>query len=240
MAELTRIPSLRDALILCGNGEALVSAADSCGGAGNLPCDALFAEPETVGAFAARTALLEVLCTGARPVFGSICISNDPLLAQRLLEGVRSVLKGSLPLIVSTEKNLKTGMTAIGVALTGRCASSSLRIGGARRGDFVYCAGLPLVGEEVLKRSQCIPSPEWVEQTLARGGVRAALPVGSRGVAAEAEVLARESGLTANFVQTRIDLTRSAGPSTCVLFAAEPGALESGKGVPVERIARLD
>lgn len=240
MAELTQASSLRDVLILHDGNDVLVSAVDSCGGVGNLPYDALFADPETVGAFTARTALLEVLCTGARPIFASVCVCNDPLLALRLLDGVRSVLKEPLPLIVSTEKNLQTGMTALGVALTGRCAASRLRIGRARKGDVVYCAGLPLVGEEVLIQIGSIPSPEWVEQMLGLDGVHGALPVGSRGIRTEAGVFALESGCTAIFEQTRIDLTRSAGPSTCVLFAAEPGAIESGEGVALEIIAQLE
>ncbi len=129
---------------------------DSCGAIGSLPHDALSARPETVGEFTARTALLEVAASGAVPSFASVSVSNAPQTAELLLAGVRAVL-GSLPLVVSTEKNMPTAMTALGVTVTGSCPKGALRLGQARPGDLLWCAGVPRVGAEALAADAVCP-----------------------------------------------------------------------------------
>jgi hypothetical protein len=214
------MPAPRDVLILINGDTALVTAVDSCGAIGNLPHDALSVRPEIVGEFTARTALLEVAAAGAVPSFASVSVSNAPQTAELLLAGVRAVL-GSLPLVVSTEKNMPTAMTALGVTVTGSCPKGALRLGQARPGDLLWCAGVPRVGAEALAADAVLPSPELVTMLFQTPGVHAMIPVGSRGVAAEAEVLAAESGLSAALrPDAGVDLYRSAGPSSCLLFAA--------------------
>ncbi len=237
---MTPLSTPRDVLVLRQGGSMLVSAVDSCGGIGPLPQDALWADPQTVGELTARTALLELLCTGAAPLFASVAACNAPEAARPLLEGVRATLGGSLPLIISTEKNLPTCMTALGVTLTGACPAGRLRIGSARPGDTLWCVGLPLVGGEVLQHRAMLPTAEQVGLLLAAPGVHAALPVGSRGVGAEARTLAAESGLTAQlFENPPFDPGRSAGPSSCVVVAADPQARLPELGLPVHAVGRL-
>lgn len=233
------IPSPRDALLLREGNTVFVTAVDSCGGIGSLSGDALAAPLELVGELTARTTLLEVLCVGAQPAFATIAVGSGPDAAEPLLRGVRKVL-GGLPLAISTEKNVPTVMTALGITVMGACPGTELRIGNARKGDGLYCAGLPMVGAEVLQYGAAMPSPAEIQLLLETPGVRAALPVGSRGIEAEAQLLAQESGLAASlFADSGIDLQKSAGPSSCVLFAMAPEAAVPRLHAPVTLIGGL-
>lgn len=233
------IATRRDVLLLRSGEVVLVSAVDSCGGIGLLPRDALAAEPELVGEFTARTALLEVLAAGAIPSCASAAICNGPDTAGRLLHGIRKIL-GEMPLVISTEKNMPTGMTALGVTVTGQCLFSALRMGTSRPGDLLCCAGLPLVGSELLHSDVRLPSPTVIPQLLEFPGVHAVLPVGSGGIAAEAGVLAAESGLYARLdTQAGLDLNKSAGPSSCLLFSVRERALPVLPDIPVAVIGSL-
>lgn len=229
----------RDVLILRGGENALVSAVDSCGGIGRLPQDALTADPELVGEFTARTALLEVLAVGAAPSCASAAVCNGPEQAERLLAGIRKAL-GNVPLVISTEKNMPTGMTALGVTVIGQCLFSALRLASSMPGDLLCCAGLPLVGPELLHPDISLPSPAVVRRLLEYPGVHAVIPVGSRGIAAEAAVLAAESGLRARLdIQAGVDLHKSAGPSSCLLFTMQADASPALPGLPVTVVGSL-
>jgi len=237
---MIRLSTVRNLLVLRQGETALITAVDSCGGIGALECDALAADPGIVGAYTARTPLMEVLAAGAEPAFASVSVSDAPEAARPILDGVRAAVVASLPLIVSTEKNMPTAMTAVGVTLTGTCAMESLRLGGARSGDALYCIGLPFVGPEVLQNIGAMPGPADVRALLKNSRVRAVLPVGSQGVAAEARVLAQESGLTAKLdFGAGVDLNKSGGPSTCLIAAALPGAGDFGLPFRVTAIGTL-
>jgi hypothetical protein len=237
---MIRLETVRNLLVLRQGETALITAVDSCGGIGALACDALAADPGIVGAYTARTPLMEVLAAGAEPAFASVSVSNAPEAARPILDGIRAAVGASLPLIVSTEKNMPTAMTAAGVTLTGTCSTKSLRLGGARSGDALYCVGLPFVGPEVLENIGAMPGPSDIRALLRHPDVRAVLPVGSQGVAAEARVLALESGLTAKLDSgAGVDLEKSGGPSTCLIAAAAPGAGDFGLPFSVTVIGRL-
>ena len=234
------IDTVRNVLVFREGNIAFVSAVDSCGGVGTLPGDALAAEPEIVGAYTARTPLLEVLATGASAVFASVSVSNSLQYAQPILQGVRSVVGGAVALMVSTEKNMPTGMTAVGVTVTGKCPMENLRLGGPHAGDVLYCVGLPLVGAEVLESGRLTPTPADIRSLMQKPDVHAVIPVGSKGVANEARVLASESGRKVTLYEnTSIDLYKSAGPSTCVVVAAQAGTRPFGPDLPVTQIGTV-
>lgn len=219
---MKRLATLRDLLIFELAGNILVSAVDSCGGIGLEPNDALAVDTQMVGLFTARVALLEILAVGAMSSFASLAISSGPSTAQPLISGVKELLGEEFPLIISTEKNMPTSMTGFGVTVTGIAPAGTLRINDAKRGDQLLCAGLPLVGAQTLSPEARLLNAQDVERLLASAHVRTLIPVGSRGIAAEAHTLAEESGLRARLKQnTEVDLNKSAGPSSCAVFAAE-------------------
>jgi hypothetical protein len=237
---MKQIKTPRDILLFdTGPGGVLASAVDSCGGIGQLEGDTLRADPVIVGDYTARVALLEVLAAGALPVFASAAVSSGPDTAKPLISGIKKALGASLPLAISTEKNMPAPMTALGVTVTGFCPKNGLRIARAEKGDVVYCAGLPLVGAETLLPDAVLFGANHLTALLALPNVHSLLPVGSRGVAAEAMLLAAESGLSAALdPDAEINLEKSAGPATCAVFAAR-GRVRPDIGLPVTQIGVL-
>lgn len=235
---MKRLPSPRDTLLFETPNGMLVSAVDSCGGIGNLPGDALQVDPVTVGLYTARVALLEILATGALPAWATLAISCGPDTAETLIAGAKKAL-GDISLAVSTEKNMPASVTGLGVTVTGYCPADVLRISSAQPGDGLYCAGNPLVGTETLQAGAVLFGPDHLAALLADPRVHTLIPVGSGGIAAEAAVLAEESGLLFGLDQDcGLDFKKSAGPATCAVFSAEAGS-SFAVGLPVRKIGSL-
>jgi len=223
----------RDLLIFPLPGaRSLVITCDSCGGVGDKPGDAFPCPPETVGALTARTALLELLCVGATPLclIDNLCCELHPTGA-RILAGIRAELARAgldIPVTGSTEENFTVDTTCIGMTAIG---SGELRTDPVRAGDRALLIGRPLLGRQVLERPDDLASYDDVRALLASPDVRELVPVGSRGIAAEARELAALYGLVfepaiglASASEPAVDLAQSGGPSTCVLAAARPDA----------------
>jgi hypothetical protein len=235
--------ALRDVLVLRpedGQDCLLVTAVDSCGAIGEKPEDALRVPPELAAEYTARVALLEVLCAGAQPAFATLSVSNEPETGSRLLAGARRAL-AELPVVMSTEKNMPTSMSAFGVSVTGLCRADALHLGRAMVTDRLFCAGLPLCGEEVLAPQAVLFSPAHLAALLADSRVHAVIPCGSRGILKEAFLLASESGLCADIrAPHKLNLEKSAGPASCAVFAAAvPADHDFGLGLPVACIGQL-
>ena len=65
-------------------------------------------------------------------------------------------------------------------------------------------------------------SAQMIEALLRNQYVHTLIPVGSHGILSEAQLLAKESALTASmYEQCAVDLMKSAGPSSCAVFAAD-------------------
>lgn len=220
------ITAFRDlTLIPLGASEILVIACDSLGGIGPKPYDSVNASAEIVGKFTARVPLMEVLACGASPfvAVNTLCVEMEPTGAG-MIKGIKEEiimagLSAELAVTGSTEENAATCQSGLGVTVIGRAAKSELRLGRSRAGDLVVCIGQPKVGIEVLDGTKKADLA-LVKKLLAVPFVREILPVGSRGVLYEAELLAEYSGN--KYVPTPspgIDLRKSAGPSTCLLVS---------------------
>jgi hypothetical protein len=223
---------VRDLLVLDHLGELLVIATDAAGGVGPKPCDGVHAPAYVVGLFTARVALMEVMACGARPIAVAlgVCCEPEPVAAQvreGVLEemGVAGVDGGAL--VMSSEKNLLTVQTGVGVTVLGTVRPQGFRPGRARPGDRVLLAGRPKVGGSVEPRDPELADLPTVVRALASGHASDLLPVGSRGAAAEAHSLARSSGLTyVPEFPAGLDPLASAGPATALLISAAPGSVQ--------------
>ncbi len=247
---------IRDLLIL---GD-LVIACDSCGGIGPKDCDTVMADAATTAHFALRVPLLEVLCSGARPVgvVDALCVERDPTGQLMVDEMVRMAAQVGLSADAvggSTEENVPTRATGVGTMVLGRLdAPGQLRSGGGRPGDVVLCLGLPLSAP----RDRIVighPQQVSVAQVLAVAGSGLAhdmLPVGSRGTAFEVAQLADSAGLRALWVEpSPLRREDSGGPASCVLVSCSPADASSvsqvvrdaGEGrlrdLPVQRVVQL-
>jgi hypothetical protein len=239
---------VRDLLIL---GDDLVVATDSIGGIGPKPADTVHSDAATVAHFALRVPLLEVLCAGAEPiaVIDDLCVELEPLGAQMITEIRRlSAEAGVAPEAItgSTEDNVPTVATGIGVTVLGRLQPGRRVGGGSRPGDLVVCAGLPISAprhEIYIGHPGQVPVSV-VAAVLATGVVHDALPVGSKGLSWEVPQLAHADGLTPRWRSDHgLRVDDSAGPSSCVLFTCAPDdldeLLDALAGVPAVVVAEL-
>lgn len=217
----------RDVTVLdLPGGERLLVACDALGGIGPKAMDQVQVPGYVVGRFTARVALMEVLAAGGRPVLlvNNACVEPEPTGAE-ILRGIREEarLAGLEPDAItgSFEKNIPTVQTGLGVTAMALASREERR---AAPGDLIIAIGRPKVGPEVH-----LDDPEIADLPLGRwlAGERLVhdlLPVGSRGIAAEAAEMAGSAGLGLEWIgpEEGWDLARSAGPATCLL-AAIPG-----------------
>ncbi len=208
----------------------LVGACDSCGAIGSKVMDQLQVPARLVGQLTARVTLLEIIAVNALPRMMTVGIASelDPT-GEEILEGIRHELGlaglSALPLVISTEKNFISHQTGLGIGVTGICRKKDLRITKSKPGDTVYCLGLPRVGDEVANaRASEIIAADHIRILLNSPGVHDVVPVGSRGILKETLTLALHTDTQLSFVPTpvELDIHKSGGPSTCVVFTTDP------------------
>ena len=220
---------VRDLLIVDGS-PPLVIACDSVGGIGPRPADLVRVPADVVAHFAARVPLLEVLCSGARPVALINTLCHDMAEATVFIDTFRAVASevGIRPDAVtgSTEENVPSPATGVGVTVIGTLAGDLLT-GGGRPGDVVICVGWPRSAphDEVFIGHPDIVPLSTVQALITTGAVHDALPVGSRGIGYEAGQLAESSGCALTWLPHPLPPDASGGPASCVLFACDPASV---------------
>lgn len=226
----------------------LVVACDSLGAIGPKPQDAVAASGEDVGYFTARVSLLEVICAGATPVLvvDALAVELEPT-GGAILDGVRVAcveagIDPALAITGSTEENVPTSQTGVGITVLGVAPVAALRPGTSQSGDGVYLVGIPksAPGQRVFRGDPEMATLGGVRALLAQPGVHDLLPVGSKGVAWEARQMATSAGLAfqpATDVDPELS-RRSGGPATALLISAS-AAPHSLARVPVLRVGTL-
>jgi hypothetical protein len=240
----------RDLLVVgLAGGETMIIACDSAGGIGPKERDVVKVSGYVLGRFTSRVALMEVLASGAAPVVlvNTQCVEPDPT-GQDISRGIEDELemaglKERVTVTGSSEKNVPTCQTGLGVTVIGFAAISDLRVGRSRRGDEILCVGLPKVGAEVFLEDPEVADTRTLASLLATPGVHEVVPVGSRGVLHEARELASSAGVELGLIRfPGVDLAKSAGPATCLVVSAEPGVgsiLAAAVGKPVVSVGWL-
>ncbi|HEY3411372.1 MAG TPA: hypothetical protein VGK53_24670, partial [Propionicimonas sp.] len=188
----------------------------------------------------------------ARPVavIDNLCVELDPTGAEMVEEIKRLAAEAGVdPLAVtgSTEENVASQATGIGVTVIGRIEPGGLLSGKSQAGDVVICAGLPLSAphDDVRIGHPSQIAIAAVGALVTSGLIHDALPVGSRGLAWEVAQLAESAGLTHDWLDvTEVSLTASGGPASCVLLSCRLEAVESvnailGPSTPVHTVAQL-
>jgi hypothetical protein len=216
-------------LVTLDEGRVLVVACDSAGGIGPKELDSVKVPGYVLGRFTARVALMELLAAGAQPIVfvSNLCVEPEPG-AREITRGITEelILAGldsSIAITGSTEKNIPTRQTGLGVTAIGVARAGSLKLGLARPNDRLFCVGLPKVGNEVDLDDPEIATLEAVMALRACPEVHEIVPVGSQGIRREAEVLAQTAGMELYLDPAAgLDLEKSAGPATCFILAAEP------------------
>jgi hypothetical protein len=215
----------------------LVVACDSNGGIGPKERDTIVTSGYELGRLAARVPLEEMIACGATPtlLIDTLSVEREPTGAA-IIAGVRDEMRDagmdpSHALNGSTEDNVVTVATGVGIVVLGLAAEDRFRPGRVRAGDALLCVGVPKSAPRyaVVSDDPDILRPSALRHLAALDVVGDILPVGSRGVTAEARDLAAFAGMT--FVahpSPAIDVIASGGPGTCCLVA-----------VPVDEVAHV-
>jgi len=220
-------------LLTMPDGSLLVTACDSLGGIGPKAQDQVSTAGYVVGRFASRVPLMEVMAAGAKPqvLINTLCVEMSPT-GKEILKGIRDEIRAGeldIPVVTgSTEENVATCQTGVGVTVIGLVTpEGQLRAGSAAQDDLVICIGKPKVGPEVDLADEELADLSTLHHILQLDYVNDILPVGSKGIAYEAKLLANTAGLTLELgtdlsTGLSLDLAKSAGPATCLLCSLPP------------------
>ncbi len=230
--------------------QCLVAACDSCGAIGMKDLDEHKVPWAITGRFTARVALLEVMSTGAVPQMMTVAISNETYpTGEGILEGVNEELAFAglaLPMAISTEKNMVTKQTGLGISVIGVAEKNQLNVGTSKPGDAVYCLGLPKVGPEINNPEDLeVVQVKHIRILLGINDIHDIIPVGSKGIRTEVQQLA--ATMNCQFLVEPfciLDLDKSAGPSTCLIFSSsKPDSFDFGTvgfdQLPLTKIGKI-
>jgi len=198
-----------------------VTACDTLGAIGSKPSDVVRSPEQVCGAYTLRVCLSELAAVGASPllVMSLVCNEWEPT-GREILDGIKAELEEDgypdIPVTGSSEENMPTTMTGLGIAVVGFAPAMQWRR--TVPGDHLVVVGLPWVGTEVLDHAGELLRPLVVRSLIQQNGVGDVIPCGSRGIRHELDVLAREAGVSIVLREgTLVDLDKSAGPATCAL-----------------------
>jgi selenophosphate synthetase-related protein len=217
-------------------GISLVVACDSDGGIGSKEHDLVQVPGDVLGRFATRVPLMELLAAGATPILvvNTLAVEMDPS-GKAIIKGVReeAVQAGLDPLTAvtgSTEDNVPTTATGMGVTIIGLVSEEELRPGRSETGDAVVCVGVPKSApdDEVRLDDPQIADTACIRAMGTQDYIHDVLPVGSKGLVHELAELARCADLTFQpQAGHELDIHKSAGPSTCVLVSLPAGKVDT-------------
>lgn len=228
----------------------MVFACDTTAGIGAKPYDSLSVDPEWVGRMCMRVPLMELLCLGVEPTISFHLFSTEMTpTGQALLAGIQAELAlANCHQVLqngSTEENMVTQSTALGLVVAGQAATDQLLWKQARPGDRVYLLGHPYVGSDVLTHYNALIDYSLVRHLRPLPFVHELVPIGSKGAMDEARQTAAVNHLT--FLADSREQTasapvyQSAGPATAILVvgSAEAGVMLSSLDIPLWDLGRL-
>ncbi len=221
----------------------IVVACDSCGAIGLKENDVVKVPCHITGKYTARVCIMEVLSTGANieGITVNICNELSPT-GDEIIKGVMSELGEiglDVPITISTEKNMPTSMTAIGMTAIGSIKEEDLLIHRVKKGDCVYALGIPSVGEEVIENEGHVANSKLILKLLQLKNIREIIPVGSTGIRGELESLSRSEKLDIEYEKNlSVDIEKSAGPCT-VAIVISGGCMDCELGCPVNLIGTI-
>ena len=209
-------------------GQVLLTACDISASIGDKEHDALRVDPALTGKMTVRTALLEILATGAEviAITNMIGAEMDPT-GKKIIAGIQEELEnaglGHLILNGSTEDNMKTTQTSVSVVVNGIGEKAALKMNSIRKEAAIFGFGKPKVGEELLREPVLEVNYRLIRKLVRHDHVLETVPVGSKGILSEAEKLAEGNNCIFHSTPACPEewLTHSAGPSTAAIAAVD-------------------
>lgn len=230
-------------LIKLNEEQYLAIACDSCGAIGLKENDIVKVPTIITGKYTARVCLMEILSIGSKPIGLTVNICNEPdPTGDKILKGIKNELSETgfdIPLTISTEKNMETSMTALGITAIGIINKNNILLKGISSGDYVYSIGIPSIGNEVLENQELISDTKILSKVLKQEGIKEVIPVGSSGIKGELNRLCKYYSIEIKPMDNlQIDIHKSAGPCT-VMIAISKTKLKSDFQAPVNLIGRI-
>lgn len=218
---------IRDLTIIpLQNEQYLVTAVDISAAIGEKEHDVLKVPPEQTGKMAVRVGLLEVMASGAEiiAVHDVVGAEMEPT-GRRVINGIQEELQlaglGQIELNGSTEENMATAQTSVGVIVIGLVNHSQLKVNNVKKEAILFGYGEPRMGNELLENPDLEVTYDKMIEFVKRDDVLELVPVGSKGILYEAGLLAQLNDCT--FIEeakcNRSWLNKSAGPATSLLIA---------------------
>lgn len=226
----------------------LTVACDGCSGVGMRSQDVVAADGRFVGYRTALVPLMETLAMGAQPqlIINTLSVAFDAY-GHQIFDGIRdaareSGLTGEDVITGSTEDNFVVPVTSIGVTVLGQMPKRAHDDSLINVCD-VYLVGLPKVGPEVITSAGEILSLQVMQQLLQIDAIVDILPVGSRGIRYEMQVMCDSRQATVSWADgMTVDVDQSAGPATCAIVAYKQSTDTSPLdqlGIPVVKLGYL-
>ncbi|MBU1098041.1 MAG: hypothetical protein CVV23_05025 [Ignavibacteriae bacterium HGW-Ignavibacteriae-2] len=209
----------------------MIVSCDSDGGIGPKEKDTVQCSGYSLGRFAARVPLMEMLACGAIPVLivDVLAVEMDPT-GKEIIEGIRDEaaqagMKKDFVVTGSTEDNVVTIQTGLGVVVIGLVKKEDFRPGKSESGDLVICIGFPksAPADKVDFNDKEIANLETIRLVRKLDYINDILPVGSKGIKYEFDQLGLSAGLKSVIKKNlEIDTLKSGGPTTCFLISLPP------------------
>lgn len=210
-----------------------VTACDTAASIGEKEHDVLKVKSEIVGALTLRVALFELLCVGAQPELLLSLSGNEWEPYGRdynkgIFKELEKLNMTDVEINGSTEENMRTSMSSLGVVLSGRLKKYKTLMYRVKPQDKVFQVGAPYVGEEVMTHfDQLITYTDllWFKD---QSEVHELVPIGSKGSLNEAQQVAEQNGyqfILNDDIKFSDWLGRSGGPATSILVIGD-GSIE--------------
>lgn len=204
---------------------------DSCGAIGNKECDVVKVKPQISAYQTAKVVFAELMSMGFTPLVlsnGLAVEMNDT--GKNLIEGFNQALtkltQAKVHLTGSTEENMKTVQTSMGITCIGICDKDKLKYKKTSADDICILFGLPLVGNEVVMNPDKILDIDDYEILYLNDLVKEMLPIGSRGINTELMDLCKYNELNFKYYDNiSVDVNKSGGPSACCLVTVQKSDL---------------
>lgn len=219
------IKQLRDLTLLSIDDKRYLGiSCDSCGAIGYKEHDAVKASPQITAYHTAKVVLGELMSMGFTPLVlaDGLAVEMDDT-GKQLIEGFNEALSKlkscKVHLTGSTEENMKTVQTSMGVTGIGICDKDKLKYKRTCKNDICMLLGIPLVGNDVVNNPDKVLDITDFESLYLCDAIKEILPIGSRGISSELNELCEYNNLSFKYdYNITIDINKSGGPSSCCII----------------------
>ncbi len=176
--------------------------------------------------------LSELIAFRAEPVtiVNNFCVEMKPT-GERIINGIRKAIiecgldEGTL-LTGSTEENMITVQTSIGITAVGMIDLNTWVKPKTYEGDDLVVIGTPKVGSEVLESNE-FSNIKIISLIKDMPGINEILPVGSKGVDYEVGEMCKTNNVHFQYTDNvKVDVKKTAGPVTCFIVSGNKEIIE--------------